>query len=121
MELPLSPVVRAGSLVFLSGVPPVLNGRLAAPGDVRAQTACIFARIREMLAACGLDTSRLVMVHVYLRSPDDFEAMNKEYAEQLSAPYPARKVLFMPLPMEGALIEISAIASCDPVEHPFIS
>lgn len=113
MVLPLSPVIKVGSLVFISGVPPIDAGQVIGAGDVRAQTTFILKRIQTLLQPYELTLDHLAMVYVYLRSMDDYERMNNEYALQLSAPYPARKVMVTPLPAEGALIEISGIASCE--------
>ena len=54
-SLPLSSAVRAGKLVFLSGV---LGNTATNGGDVAAQTKEIFARIDRTLAAAGLGFSR---------------------------------------------------------------
>lgn len=117
MDLPLSAAVCAGDLVFLSGIPPVEDGRTVAPGDLAAQTACVLRRAGEILGECGLSLNDLVFVHVYLRDMADFGRFNAAYAELMPSPYPARKVIITELPCAEAGIEISGIASRHPARH----
>ncbi len=114
MDLPLSDAVMAGDLVFLSGTPPLENGKVHAPEDVKAQTLFIMERINAILKQYNLTRENLVYVQVFLRSLDDYPAMNEAYESCISAPYPARKVIVSELPKDHVRIEISGIASIHP-------
>jgi len=114
MDLPLSEAVGAGGLVFLSGTAPLKEGTVFAPEDVKAQTLFIIERIRKTLERFGLTLEHLAYVQVYLRTLDDYTAMNEVYAACIPAPYPARKVIVAPLPNAQVCIEISGIASSHP-------
>jgi enamine deaminase RidA (YjgF/YER057c/UK114 family) len=82
-------------------------------GDIRAQTREVLANIDNMLARAGTDKSRLLTATVYLKSMDDYKAMN-EIWDAWTAPgaAPARTcvggvALFSP----DALVEITVIAA----------
>jgi 2-iminobutanoate/2-iminopropanoate deaminase len=114
VDLPLSQSLRVGDLVFLSGIPPVENGNVHAPEDVAAQTQYILDRILDHLERFAMTLENLAYVQVYLRTMDDYPAMNKVYASRMVAPYPARKVILSAPPMEHVRVEISGIASVQP-------
>ena len=46
-------------------------------GDIRQQTREVLANIDQMLARAGTDKSKLLAATVYLRSMDDYAAMNE--------------------------------------------
>lgn len=114
MNRPLSDAVVAGDLIFLSGTPPLENDEVHAPEDVKAQTLFIMERIRTILKRYHLALENLAYVQVFLRSLDDYQAMNEAYESCFSAPYPARKVVVSQPPREHVRIEISGIASIHP-------
>jgi enamine deaminase RidA (YjgF/YER057c/UK114 family) len=82
-------------------------------GDIRQQTRETLANIDKMLARAGSDKSRLLTATVYLKSIDDYRAMN-EIWDAWTAPGapPARTCiggvqLFSP----DALVEITVSAA----------
>jgi enamine deaminase RidA (YjgF/YER057c/UK114 family) len=68
----LSEAVMHGDTVYLCGqVADYLKG------DIRAQTRETLANIEKMLARAGSDKARLLTATVYLKSIDDYRAMNE--------------------------------------------
>lgn len=108
---PYSHAVVASPFVYLSGQTPIdpATGVLV-DGDVARQTRQCFANLSAVLAAAGLDFADVIKCNVYLRSMDEFAAMNLAYAEHFAEPYPARTtVAVADLPMH-AQVEIEMIA-----------
>jgi 2-iminobutanoate/2-iminopropanoate deaminase len=107
-SLPLSPAVRAGQLVFLSGV---LGNTPTNGGDVAAQTKEIFTRIDRTLAAAGLGFSDVVDNTVYL--PDLWHRTHLDDIQRPVFPSdpPARTIIGARLVARPALIEMMMIAA----------
>lgn len=107
---PYSHAVEAGDLVYLSGQTPIdsATGKLV-PGDIAAQTGQCFKNLFNVLAAAGLTPDNVVKVNVYLIDMNDFAAMNAVYANQFTAPYPARTTVAVAALPLGAQVEIEMI------------
>ena len=108
---PYSHAVLAEPFLYLSGQTPVdpSTGELVS-GDIAAQTRQCFANLGSVLAAAGLGFDDVIKCNVYLRSMDDFAAMNAAYAEHFTEPYPARTtVAVADLPLH-AEVEIEMVA-----------
>ena len=108
---PYSHAVRAGGLLFCSGqvaLDPETNALI--DGDVTAQTEQVFANVRAVLAEAGTSLERVVKTTVFLKSMDDFQAMNAVYADAFGGHRPARStvaVAGLPLDVD---VEIEVIA-----------
>ena len=63
-----------GDLVFLAGQ--VADDK---DGDIAKQTREALAKVDDMLARAGTDKSRLLSVQIWLKTMDDFAAMNAVY------------------------------------------
>jgi enamine deaminase RidA (YjgF/YER057c/UK114 family) len=63
-----------GDLVFLAGQ--VADDKA---GDIAKQTREVLAKIDDLLARAGTDKSCLLNVQIWLKSMDDFDAMNAVY------------------------------------------
>ncbi len=111
---PIGPYVHAvavsGTLVFVSGqIGITASGELVAP-DVRAQTRQALENLQAILEAAGTDLAHVVKTTVFLRSMQDFAAMNEVYAEYFGTAPPARTTVEVSALPRGALVEIEAIA-----------
>lgn len=108
---PYCHAVRTGQLLFCSGqvaLDPDTN-RLVG-GDAASQAEQVFANVRAVLAAAGVDLGAVVKATVFLASMDDYPAVNAAYAEAFGAHRPARSAVAVAgLPL-GALVEIEVIA-----------
>lgn len=112
---PYSQAIRIGSMVYTSGQVAIdpATGQLVT-GGIEAQTHRVLQNLQAVLAASGLDLSRVVKTTVFLKNMTDFSAMNSIYAEYFqtkSGPAPARSTVEVARLPKDALVEIEAIAS----------
>lgn len=108
-HVPLSPAVRAGDFVFVSGQVPVgADGEVVA-GGVAEETRQVMENLGRCLAMAGCDLSDVVKTTVWLRDRDDFPAFNAAYAAFFPDNPPARSTAESRLMIDIA-VEIEAIA-----------
>lgn len=120
LNLPFSPAVQAGNLIYVSGTMATdAQGKLV-PGDVRAQTKRTLENIAQVLKAAGVGLDRAAAVHVYLTNAADFEAMNEVYRSFWPKDPPVRTTVVAGLVLPDALIEISMVALRKGVERKVI-
>lgn len=102
--------VRAGSLLFVSGVVPVDGDGNLVPGDVVAQARQVFANIGAVLAAAGTGFQDVVKVTVFLTDVDDRPAVNEVRKEVFGDARPASTLVEISrLVVPGARIEVEAV------------
>jgi 2-iminobutanoate/2-iminopropanoate deaminase len=108
-HVPLSPAVRAGDFVFVSGQVPVgLDGKIVV-GGVEAQTKQVLHNISTVLELAGCSLSDVVKTTVWLKHAEDFAGFNAAYAPYFPEDPPARSTAESRL-MIDILVEIEAIA-----------
>ena len=109
---PLSFAVRAGDLLFISGIPG-FDAQGDLPASFEAQFANVVVNIKRILGEAGASMRDLVKVNVLLTRASDVATMNALYASAFGpAPYPARTTcVVVALPNPAMLIEIEAVAS----------
>jgi enamine deaminase RidA (YjgF/YER057c/UK114 family) len=96
-----------GDLVFLAGH--VADDKT---GDITKQTREVLAKIDDMLARAGTDKSRLLSVQIWLKTMDDFNAMNAVYdAWVVPGNLPTRACGKVELADPGYLVEIIVVAA----------
>lgn len=107
--LPFSAGIRAGDFVFVSGMASADENGALVPDTFENEARRTYRNLGRVLAAAGLDFSRVVQVRCYLSSKDDWDAHNRIYREFFSEPFPARTSLVGCL---GDLVkyEVDAIA-----------
>lgn len=92
--VPVSPVVRAGDWVYVSGMPPV-NPETGAydilPIDQQARR--VLEHLKACLEAAGSALDRVVKCTVYCSNPAYFATVNAIYAEYFVDHKPARVFL----------------------------
>jgi 2-iminobutanoate/2-iminopropanoate deaminase len=107
-HVPLSPAVRAGDFVFVSGQVPVVEGKVV-PGGISAETRTVLENVKKCLEMAGCELSDVVKTTVWLRDRDDFPAFNAAYAAFFPVNPPARSTAESRLMIDIA-VEIEAIA-----------
>lgn len=107
-HVPLSPAVRAGDFVYVSGQVPVENGKII-EGGIAEQTIKVMENIAAALALAGCELSDVVKTTVWLKHAEDFAGFNAAYAPFFPKNPPARSTAESRL-MIDILIEIEAIA-----------
>jgi 2-iminobutanoate/2-iminopropanoate deaminase len=108
-HVPLSPAVRAGDFIYVSGQVPVDANGAVVKGGIEAQTRQVMENIRAALRLAGADLSDVVKTTVILTDARDFALFNKTYATYFSKEPPARTTLEARLMIE-IRIEIEAVA-----------
>ncbi len=108
---PYSQAIKANGLVFLSGQIPLdpATQQLIA-GDVAAQTERVLQNITGILTAAGSSLAQVVKTTVFLKSMNDFAAMNEVYARHFTAEPPARSTVEVARLPKDVLVEIDVIA-----------
>ncbi|MBQ9076591.1 MAG: RidA family protein [Muribaculaceae bacterium] len=108
---PYSQAIDAGAFVFISGQIPVnpANGNI--PEGIKAQTAQSIANIKAILAAAGLSIENVVKTTVFLADMALFGEMNEVYAQEFTAPFPARSAVAVRELPKQVLVEIEVIAT----------
>jgi 2-iminobutanoate/2-iminopropanoate deaminase len=115
LEAPASPLysqaVKAAGLVFVSGQigQDPSTGQMAGT-TIEEQTRQCLQNVKAILEAAGSSLEKLVSVTIILRHPEDFAAMNIEWARWFPDNPPARQGASLPLNVEGLLVSVAAIA-----------
>jgi 2-iminobutanoate/2-iminopropanoate deaminase len=104
--------VRAGGLLFCSGIVPVdEDGQLVGRGDVVAQARRVFENMRSVLGAAGAGPGDVVKVTVFLTDVDDRAAINPVRQEFFGDARPSSTLVEIGrLAVPGARIEVEAVA-----------
>ena len=113
---PYSQGVRMGNLLFTAGqiaLDPATQQLVA--GGITEQTRRVFENLKAILEEGGSSLERVVKATVYLKSMDDFAAMNAVYSTYLGKGEeddepPARTTVEVSRLPRNALVEIEAIA-----------
>lgn len=108
---PYSQAISVGNLLFISGQIPVNPADGTVPEGIKAQTAQSIANIKAILAEAGLSIDNVVKTTVFLADMSLFAEMNEVYAENFTAPYPARSAVAVKELPKQVLVEIETIAS----------
>lgn len=116
---PFSQAVEIGDQLFVSGQQALTrDGALVAPGDIAAQTRCVFENMKATLARAGLALSDLVRLNTYYvfdgadeDATEYWEDMTRVRLEYFPDPGPAATaVRIKGMPYRGQLIQIEGIA-----------
>ena len=107
-----SPAVRAGNLLFISGMTATdESGELVAPGDIVEQARVILRKFQRLLESAGGGMEHIVQTTEYITTTEHYRGTADVRREFFRAPYPtATGVIVAGLLRQGAVIEISAVA-----------
>lgn len=108
-------VVEGQRLVFISGQLPVdETGALVGRGDLAAQTRQTFANIRRLVNQAGGSLANVVKITAFLTDLADYATYSQVRRELFAPTFPTSSAVQVAgLVLEGALIEIEAIALLD--------
>ena len=107
---PYSQAIDTGSFVFISGQIPVNPATGEVPEGIKAQAAQSIANIKAILAEAGLSIDNVVKTTVFLADMALFGEMNEVYAQEFTAPFPARSAVAVRELPKQVLVEIEVIA-----------
>ena len=107
----LSPAVRVGDLLFLSGVMGTKEGGVLAEGGIEGQTRQALENVKASLALAGASMTDVAKCTVFLSDAANFQGMNKVYREFFPTDPPARStVAVAALVLPGSLLEVECTA-----------
>ena len=108
---PYSQAIKANGLVFLSGQIPLDPAtQQLITGDVADQTERVLQNITGILTAAGTSLAQVIKTTVFLKSMNDFAAMNEVYGRHFTADPPARSTVGVARLPKDVLVEIDVIA-----------
>jgi enamine deaminase RidA (YjgF/YER057c/UK114 family) len=106
-----SRAVRVGDHVFVSGTAPVSDtGDIVAPGDPYRQAQRCLEIIVAALAQVGASPADVVRTRMFVRQPEDWEAVGRAHGEIFHAVQPATTMVFTDFIDPDMLVEIEADA-----------
>lgn len=108
-HVPLSPAVRAGDFVYISGQVPVGADGVVVKGGITEQTEQVLNNVRAALELAGCAMDDVVKTTVWLEDARDFGAFNGVYAKHFPNEPPARTTVESRL-MIDIKIEVEAVA-----------
>jgi len=108
---PYSQAIRANGFVFVSGqiaIDPATQQVIA--GNIAAQTERVIANLSSILRSAGSGLEKVVRSTVFLKSMNDFPAMNEIYGRHFHIAPPARSTVEVARLPKDVLVEIDVIA-----------
>ena len=91
---PYSQVVQSGQFLFLAGQVPLTPEGKMNEGDITAHAHQVLTNLKNVLEAAGADMNAIVKTTIFLADLNDFDAVNKVYAQYFMEPYPARSTVW---------------------------
>lgn len=108
--LPFSDGIVAGNTLYVAGQEGTDEASKLVPGGIAAETKAALDNIEKIVKAAGFEMKDIVSVTVYLADIHDFPEMNKVYKSVLPDPKPARATIQAAGLVNGAKVEIAAVA-----------
>jgi 2-iminobutanoate/2-iminopropanoate deaminase len=108
---PVSPVTRAGNMVFVSGLPPFdpETGQIGGMA-IERQSELVMEQMKLCLAAAGASLDNVMKCNVYCTSTQHFAAFNAVYVRYFPVDPPARIFVCTPEWFGPFDVEIDCIA-----------
>jgi len=107
--LPFSNGILVGNTLYVAGTQGTdANGKLEP--DIEGQTRAALGLIQKIVEGGGMTMGNVVAVNVYLSDINEFGKMNSVYKTFFPDPKPTRTTVQVAKLVNGAKIEISAIA-----------
>lgn len=107
---PYSQGIVVNNLFYSSGQIPLTASGEMVVGDVEDQTHQVFKNLQAVLQEAGASLETVVKATVFIKSMDDFGAINEVYGEYFSTHKPARSCVEVARLPKDALVEIEVIA-----------
>ncbi len=109
---PYAQAVKANGFLFTAGQIPLHPDTMeVVDGDVAVQTEQVLANLGAVLQAAGCGVADVVKTTVFLRTMDDFSAMNAVYARVFGDARPARSTVAVAGLPRNVSVEIELVAA----------
>lgn len=108
---PYSQAIKVNGFVFTSGqiaLDPATQQLIA--GGVAEQTERVLQNLSAILTAAGTSLEQVVKTTVFLKSMNDFAAMNEVYGRYFATKPPARSTVEVARLPKDVLVEIDVVA-----------
>ncbi len=108
---PYSQAVRTGNFLFVSGQIALdpQNGQMVTT-NISVETKQVMRNIKAILEAAGAGFDNVVKTSIFLKSMDDFAAVNEVYGSFFTKDFPARETIQVSKLPKDANVEISVVA-----------
>jgi 2-iminobutanoate/2-iminopropanoate deaminase len=106
-----SQAIVAGNMIFVSGqipVAPLTGDKII--GTISEQTRQTLQNVLNIVKAAGGDINTIVKTTIYITDINNWEEINRAYADFFSSSQPARSIIQVANLYHGAKVEIEAIA-----------
>lgn len=107
---PYSQGIIVNNLFYSSGQIPLTAEGVMIESGIKEQTHQVFKNLDAVLTAAGASFETVVKATVFIKSMDDFAAINEIYGEYFSTNKPARSCVEVARLPKDALVEIEVIA-----------
>lgn len=108
---PYNQAIEANGFVFVSGqIPLVPDTMELVEGGVVEQTHQVLKNLEAVLKQAGCSLENVVKTSCFLKSMNDFVAMNEVYAQYFKENQPARAAVEVARLPKDVMVEIEAVA-----------
>ena len=108
---PYSQAVKAGDIIYTSGMIPVIPQTGEIVEGVEAQARQVLTNVKSLLEASGSGMDKVIKTTVFIKDMNDFAKINAIYAEFFEeGSYPARSCVEVARLPKDVLMEMEAIA-----------
>jgi 2-iminobutanoate/2-iminopropanoate deaminase len=107
---PYSQGIIVNNMFYSSGQIPLTSEGTMVTGDIKEQTHQVFENLQAVLSAAGASLESVVKTTVFIKSMDDFAALNEVYGEYFSNHKPARSCVEVARLPKDSLVEIEVVA-----------
>ena len=107
---PYSQAILAGNTLFISGQIPYDGSMNYAGDDISDQAHQVMKNLRAVLEAAGMNFDHVAKTSIFLKSMDDFNAVNEVYGSYIGEDAPARETVEVSRLPKDVKVEISMIA-----------
>lgn len=108
--VPISPAVRAGNLLFVSGQLGIDDQGTVVSANIEEQVRQCLRRLQAIIEQAGGSLDDIVKANIWVTEKADFPDVNKVWAEYFGNRPPARSTVVSDLLIDGARVEIDAVA-----------
>lgn len=108
---PYSQAQIYNGLIYTSGQIPLNAQGEFAQGDISMQTTQVLENLKAILQSAGSSLEKVIKTTVFLSDMNDFEALNKVYAQYFDTHKPARSTIAVKTLPKNSLVEIECIAT----------